>query len=452
MKFDPVDSGRFLSAQVDENGWRKGEMKTTMKMATVVLFGSLVLNAVAVDPTISDVVVRQRWPWSRLVDINYVLTCDTTSRVDIALTAYNSVSRLTLPSASLSGDLFGVEQGARRIVWDPTKTAYTNEILTQFQVGITPSVIPSYMVVDLTTGDISYRYDWGELWSDVTNHEEFLTTKLVLKRINPGTFMMGSPTNEVGRRTTEDLHEVKLTKRFYIGVFETTQQQWEELMSDQRSYPSFFTNDTCRATRPVEAVSYYDIREKTDSAATLVDGGSGISPTWPATNAVWADSFMGRLRTKTGLNGFDLPTEAQWEYACRAGTVTAFSDGREVGNNNLSALTRYSYNNGGTGSTDRNVDTSMGTARDGTYLPNPWGLYDMHGNIAEWVLDYWQANLGFTSVCDPVGPSSGTARVVKGGNRTDGPNLCRSAMRADKSINRRSSGVFGFRVALNVDE
>jgi formylglycine-generating enzyme required for sulfatase activity len=426
-------------------------MKTAKWMmvwwATIWAFG-----AVAKEPTISDAVVRQRWPWSRLVNIDYVLTCDTTSRVDVALSAYNSATKLTLPSLSLSGDLYGVEQGARRIVWDPMKTTYTNEMLTQFRVEMTPLVSPSYMVVDLVTGEINYHYDWGALWSNVTNNEDFLTTKLVLKRINPGTFMMGSPTNETGRTTYEDRHEVKLTKRFYIGVFETTQRQWEEVMSDQRSYPSFFTNDTYRATRPVESVSYYDIREKTDSAATLVDGGSGISPTWPATNAVWSASFMGRLRARTGLNGFDLPTEAQWEYACRAGTTTAFSDGREVGNNNLSTLTRCKGNNGGTGSTDRNVDTSTGTAREGTYLPNAWGLYDMHGNVGEWVLDYWQEHLGSASMCDPVGPSSGSGRVVKGGNRTDDPGFCRSAMRASKTITRRSGGVFGFRVVLNVDE
>lgn len=426
----------------------------TTNMTLVILAGAFAFNVWATDPVISDVVVRQRWPWSRLVNIDYVLTCDTTCRVDVALAAYNSATGLTLPSASLSGDLYGVEQGTRRIVWDPTKTAYTNDVLTQFRVELTPSAAPSYMIVDLTNGQVDYRYDWSGLWADVTTDEAYLRTKLVLRRVNPGTFYMGSPTNESGRTSYEDLHQVRLTKRLYIGVFEVTQQQWEYLMGDQRSYPSFFTNITNRATRPAEAVSYYDIREKTDSAASLVDGGSGISPTWPATNAVWSSSFMGRLRERTGLNGFDLPTEAQWEYACRAGTTTAFNDGKNVENQNLAALTRFTSNGGGTTSpttTDRNSDTSTGTAREGTYLPNAWGLYDMHGNVGEWVLDYWQDHLGYESVCDPVGPTSGSSRVVKGGNRTDGPALCRSAMRSSKAINRRSGGIFGFRVAFNAD-
>lgn len=430
-------------------------MTTTMtKTAIVILLGVFAFNAWAADPVISDVVVRQRWPWSRLVDIRYLLTCDAGQRVDVTLSASDGTTALSLPDTSLSGDLYGVSNGFRRIVWDPMKTGYTNAPLTQFRVELTAAEAPSYMIVDLTNGDINYRYDWNGLWSDVTNSEEYLTTKLVLKRINPGTFYMGSPTNEAGRTTNEDLHEVRLTKRFYIGIFETTQQQWDYLMSDQRSYPSFFTNATYRATRPVEAVSYYDIREKTDSAASLVDGGSGISPTWPATNAVWSSSFMGRLREKTGLNGFDLPTEAQWEYACRAGTTTAFNDGTNVGNQNLAALTRFTSNGGGTTNpttTDRNSGPSVGTAIEGTYLPNAWGLYDMHGNVGEWVLDYWQDHLGYGSVCDPVGPTSGSSRVVKGGNRTDGASLCRSAMRSSKTLNRRSGGIFGFRVVFTAD-
>jgi len=109
-----------------------------MKMAKAggtVLAGCLALGALADGPAINDVVVRQRWPWSRLVDINYVLACDPSVKVDVALTAKNGTAPLALPPESLSGDnLCGVSQGAHHIVWDPVKAGYTNEVLKQFNV------------------------------------------------------------------------------------------------------------------------------------------------------------------------------------------------------------------------------------------------------------------------------------------------------------------------------
>jgi formylglycine-generating enzyme required for sulfatase activity len=214
---------------------------------------------------------------------------------------------------------------------------------------------------------------------------------------------------------------VTLTEDFYIGVFEVTQRQWELVMGNR---PSWFSNATYYQTRPVEQVSYYDIRENPDNSDDpAVD--------WPANSAVNADSFMGKLRETTGLAGFDLPTESQWEYACRAGTATALNSGCNLTNTTqdarLAEVGRYLFNGPNTYGYDQGVATNGGTAVAGSYLPNAWGLYDMHGNVWEWCLDWFGTYPG--TVTDPQGPISGSSRVIRGGSISGYAVVCRSADR-----------------------
>lgn len=122
------------------------------KMAGAGLAVGLALCTMAAEPTVSDVVVRQRWPWNRLVDITYVLTGEATQQADISVKAYNGETPLPLPSEALSGDVNSVTQGMRRIVLDPVKAGYTNEVLTKFRVDLTPMETPLYMIVDLKAG------------------------------------------------------------------------------------------------------------------------------------------------------------------------------------------------------------------------------------------------------------------------------------------------------------
>ncbi len=283
------------------------------------------------------------------------------------------------------------------------------------------SAADTYLVVDLSGGTNAASYPVSYLsdmpaggWTD-----EYKTTKLVLRKIPAGTFTMGSPADELGRSADETQHAVTLTKDFYIGVFEVTQRQWELVMGNK---PSYFTNATYYATRPVEQVSYYEIRENPANSA--------ISPNWPATNAVHAASFMGKLRAKTGFAAFDLPTESQWEYACRAGTTTALNSGSNLTSTtscpNLAALARYWYNQGSAYS--QSGDASVGTAKVGSYLPNAWGLYDAYGNAGEWSLDWYAASYPGTAI-DPKGASSGTSRNFRGGFWADSAEWCRSARR-----------------------
>ena len=192
-------------------------------------------------------------------------------------------------------------------------------------------------------------------------------------------------------------------------------------------------------TWPVEEVSYHDIRENPNNSA--------ISPYWSASSQVHADSFMGKLRAKTGLTTLDLPTEAQWEYACRAGTITALNSG-----NNLT--TTNSGPNMSKVGRCWSKDFGIGPVEVGSYLPNRWGLYDMHGNVYEWCLD-WGGNYPVGAVTDPVGAQEPAlspilrGRALRGGAHFVPAQGCRSASRAFQHPSLRWDNA-GFRLAMTL--
>lgn len=300
-----------------------------------------------------------------------------------------------------------------------------------------------YVVVDISAGTSAENFPVSYLasvppggWSD-----EYKATKIVLRRVPAAVsaFTMGAPSGELGWISDEIQHLVTLSQEFYICVFEVTQKQWERVMG---TWPSYFNNVSYRDTRPVETVSYANIR------------GSTIGANWPASSGVDESSFIGMLRLKTGKT-FDLPTEAQWEYACRAGTSTALNSGSNLTSTgkcpNMGVVGRYWFN-GGSGYT-QSGDPSVGTAKVGSYLPNAWGLYDMHGNVWEWCLDWYGVYPG--TVNDPVGASTGTYRVYRGG-RWFGTDFvaacdCRSARRSYETPGATGNGI-GFRVVLPISQ
>ena len=318
-----------------------------------------------------------------------------------------------------------------------TKTGYTIHLYAVWKWKKVS--LKRYCVIDLSAGPNASRYPVSYRDSPPTggfNTDEFKTTKLVLRLIYPGTFTMGSPEGEKGRWGDETRHKVTLTKPFYIGLFEVTQRQWELVMGTR---PSFFSNASYYAKRPVECVSYNDIR------------GSSKGSRWPASRAVDASSFMGRLRARAPLGDgmvWDLPTEAQWEYACRAGTTTALNSGKNLANMDsdsyMGEVGRYWYNGGSVYSSS--CTTAHGTAEVGSYRPNAWGLYDMHGNVWEYCLDWYRYDLGSSAVTDPKGASSGSHRLKRGGCWYDIAEGCRSAYRVSCYPSKRNY-YYGFRPA-----
>ncbi|MBP5787776.1 MAG: SUMF1/EgtB/PvdO family nonheme iron enzyme, partial [Kiritimatiellae bacterium] len=365
---------------------------------------------------IVSVVCRQRWPWNGLVDIDYEISGWGTNEADfvVVLQGTATIGEQTVELRTLSGEVTAAA-GWHRMTWDSTVDWGEDEVA---EATVKLEIVTPYLSVDMSGGKDASNWPITPMknipeggWTT-----DDKTTRMVLRRIEAGTFMMGSPEAEQGRMSTrEDLRSVTLTKPYYIGVFEVTQRQWELAMG---SNPSQYTGDA----RPVERVNYNMIRGTSRGAFWPENG--AYSPAY----AVDGTSFVWKVRTETGLM-LDLPTEAQWERACRAGTQSALYSGQELTAldtcSNVAAIARYAGNiSEGTGG------YGEGHTMVGSFDPNGWGLYDMNGNVWEVCLDWYAESLGTEAAMDPLGPTNGTMRTYRGGSWHDQASACRSATRS----------------------
>ena len=224
--------------------------------------------------------------------------------------------------------------------------------------------------------------------------------------IPPGSFMMGSPLDEPERTKEETQHKVTLTRGFYIQTTEVTQDQWQKVMGT-------------------------DVRRQRDKAGRSWQL-RGEGPGFPMYYVSWNDArdFAGKINRMEDTDKYGLPFEAQWEYACRAGTRKPYSSGRsEI------VLGEYAW---------FSTNAGMSARRVAKKKPNAWGLHDMHGNVWEWCED-WYGEYPTDTIADPAGPSSGTFRVLRGGSWSSHSSLCRSAFR-DKNVPDEANFNFGFRL------
>ena len=430
----------------------------TKKMIVLAGAFGLAASVLAETPEVTNVSMVQPQR-TRRVTITYTLSAQAVVTLDVQTNCVvnGETKWLSIGGEALwntEGDVWKrVDAGSRTITWRPDKSPWAGHVIA---AGGARAVVtawaldntPNYMVVDIRPGaqpnSQKYYPAADYLPGGLLENENYRKHDLVMRKIMAQgiAWNMGS-LYETLRGSSETMHQVTMTNDYYIGVFEFTQAQWA-CVNAARPTPANYSGEM----RPVECVSHDEIRLCADQAASdeVITANSWPRP--PAEN-----SFLGLLNARTGLD-FDLPTEAQWEYACRAGNGEGcWGDGSTISGNaedaNLNRLGRYGLNGGST----------EGTAVVGTYAPNSWGLYDMHGNVWEWCLD-WRSNDYYPtsmaangapniSLTDPTVRWDNTGwkvRIARGGSwYKNSAGYCRSANREDKSTSARDAE-YGFRV------
>ena len=417
-----------------------------MKKLLFIALMSSAVAAFAVPLTVTDVSARQRWPWNGLVDVDFKIGGDSVAdlfKVEVHAT-YAGGTKKVIGRTYLEEPLRG--PGWNRLTWDFGADGPETKI-DDMQIAVVATPMSRvqldaqnvYMVIDLSSGPNSTRYPVRYTTTAPTlvptndlvacAADPNRTTKLWLKRVKGNTFPFGGTDSNKGA----GIFKAHLSP-YYIGIFELTQKQWALVMD---TWPAAFSNETYRAARPVEKINYEDVIGHNN---------------WPDNKVVADSSFVGKMRARTGLATFNLPTECQWECAVRAG-----STGSVFANTSKS---RYSANSG---TVDYAGTPDVGTALVGSYSANAWGIYDGLGNVHEMCLDAYASGSdlatlygydGQTPVEDPIGPAThSTARyhATRGGcyENSSGRACCHDRTYCNASYTGTRDSRVGMRVAVS---
>lgn len=394
---------------------------------------------------VKDVEAHQRYPWNGKVDIDFTIDSAVEgSNFAVRVEAKDMVGKtnITLKTVKYEdkvalSNLEKLPAGRHRVTWDADQDvpdALIPSLTFSVSTWTINETIPGnglYMVIDLSAGTTEEgtgtRFPISYLtaipkggWTD-----EYKTTKLVLRRVPAG---------------KDPLGRYELTKDFYVGIFEVTRKQWELVCGNQDAlyYAGKIDGQVQKGLDTPCPVSYSYIRGSNE---------------WPQSSSVGISSFMGRLRVMTGYANFDLPTLAQWEYACRAGTLTDYNNGlnkRDVDTIYYKGYGYYALCK----AVWFNKNSDLSCHAVGEKIPNAWGLYDMHGNLSEWCLDWSGADDSLSlSGVDPKGPRSGKYRILRGGCYSDSLGDCstgshKSGKAGEVGVTDDSYARYGFRLVL----
>ena len=352
-------------------------------MKKLVFMISFAVAAVAFGvPKATITSIKQNWPWNSKTVVNYTLTGVEGMKYDVSLKIERGFDVFLPKSGSLRGDIKNVKPGERSLEWNPEIDGITD--VSRFTEGcfsVEVSEVPNtatasakeYLVIDLSGGATAETWPAEAVDELDPTDEQYKTTKLVLKKIRAGTFMQSSPADEPLRKGTYEFQsEVVLTNDYWIGVYELTQKQYELITGVAGTSGQ-------GGAYPRHTIKFSAVR------------GADLGRWWPRTSEVDGDSLIGKLRSKITLPygvpagwEFDLPTEAQWEYACRAGVEAPWNNGKQINvytneaglacDGGLDAVGWYAANSGGV------------LHKVGLRMPNGFGLYDMHGSLWEMTL------------------------------------------------------------------
>ncbi len=438
-----------------------------------------------VSVVVTSLSVRQRYPWNGKVDIDFTLEStipEAFAFVRFAATCVNkSGETVDVPMRTFDhgASWFCASSGTYRVTWDSTA-----DVPTLMATGLTYTATASlakFMVVDLSKGtsataDDPYPITYMEECPDPTRDDggwtdEYRKTKMVFRLVQPGKAKLGWGINAFTDWNCTPTHTVTFTRPFYLAIFECTQGQAKQINGSYISNSNYeFTKGPYRDVRPVCAAAYNVWRGKGTDGYCWPNHGSAVDP----------GSVIGLLRMRAGNNnGFDMPTESEWEYAARSGGIDADAWGGDglttsqkgttapgptsyYTNTVLNTKARYLYNGGyitnaygslsSPGYAYEGVD--HGTAIVGSYKPNAWGFYDMLGNVRECTLDY-ESGQRTSETVDPVGkivPNTVTKtnellRALKGGHWNQDAQCCSYPFRNESDAHKANYTIQGCRIA-----